>query len=651
MLRKISVVLAVMLGVLTASAAAAQGKPNIVFIMADDLGYESVRTYGGESYATPNMDALAAGGVKFTNAYATPLCTNTRIQLMTGKYQQRVWQAFGVMPKGERVIGQYMKQAGYGTIMVGKWQLTSYDDIGFPGAENRRNIGMHPSMAGFDEWSLFHTGHTEDKGSRYADPTIETHAGFLSDTKGKYGPDLYVNHLLDYIDRKAGGDTPFFAYYAMALPHGPFNPTPDSPEWADPAKRKLTETRFYGDMVEYGDKLLGKVLAKLEEKGIADNTLVIFYSDNGTHSSIMSQADGRWLQGGKGYTNQLGIRVPLMARWTGKTPVGAVSEALVDTTDFLPTILAAAGASNVVKEPIDGHSFLPQILGAKGSAREWSYLHHETRPGGDKDRYHLIRMAQDGRYKLFEDGRMFRIDYGADIYEEHPLMPEDDDQPMRAARRSLQAVLDGMKPYKLFDPAEMPRPNPALDLFARNAFVETFGRVVMEAETVPFLADESWHEENFVPGFSGRGYVRSLRDQPDAPTKGILRFPFQTVGEGKWLMSIRHRFDHADPEAKGSVWVRLNGGKWRAYETTAGAPHSGWRWPLAGEAGLMEAPFDLARGDYVLEVAPRSDNLKLDKIILYREDRDGEMVKKELPESEYTPWIQIEAVPDQAPIL
>lgn len=648
MVRHISLVIALLAGLLAGGAALAEDRPNIVLIMADDLGWESVGAYGGQSYATPNIDALAARGLTFERAYATPLCTNTRLQLMTGKYQQRYWEAFGTFPRSERTFGHYMRAAGYATAMVGKWQLTSYDGRDYPGAEARRDIGMHPRDAGFDEWALFHTGHTEDKGSRYADPTIETHEGFLGDTKGQYGPDISVARLVDFIDRKGRAGQPFFAYYAMALPHGPFNPTPDSPEWADPATRMDTDERHYGPMVEYMDKLVGRILSALEERRLSEDTLVLFYSDNGTHPTILSQADGRWLQGGKSYTNELGIRVPLVAYWKGRTPAGGTTQALVDSTDFLPTMLAAARRPDLLGEPIDGISFLPLLLGEEGPQREWSYLHFETRPGFDKDRFYLQRLAFDGVYKLYEDGRLFAQD-ASDIYENASSMPADDTPEAHAARSKLQAVLDSMKPYSLFDPATVPRTDPAMELLAECAFLSSLGYVVMEAESVPAPRDESWRVENMVPGFTGKGYIRALRDQSGEPAKGILRFPFQTLIDGEWQIGIRFRNDHSDPAKTPGLWVRLDGGPWRAHRALPQDGHAGWRWSLAGEGGALGRPVQFARGSHTIQIAPMDDNLKVDRIVAWHEARDGAAIRETYPESDFNPWIRVEAKPDPAP--
>lgn len=222
-------------------------RPNVVLILADDLGYETVGCYGGTSYATPNLDQLARDGIRFDHAYAMPLCTNTRIQLMTGNYNNRNWKAFGILDPQADTFAHQMQRAGYKTCMAGKWQLTSYDPPDFPGAQLRRSTGMRVEAAGYDEYSLWHTGHTEAKGSRYADPVVYENGEFRGDTEGEYGPDLWVKFIGDFMRRHR--DEPFFVYYSMALPHNPMVPTPDSPEWKDPARRHSDETPFAADMI------------------------------------------------------------------------------------------------------------------------------------------------------------------------------------------------------------------------------------------------------------------------------------------------------------------------------------------------------------------------------------------------------------------
>ncbi len=206
------------------ATAPAQRAPNVVLIMADDLGVECLGSYGGTSYKTPVLDKLAREGIRFTHAYAQPLCANTRLQLMTGLYNHRNWIAFGILDPSSKTFGHWMQEAGYKTCIAGKWQLQSYDPPDYPGAEKRRGIGMKPEDAGFDEYCLWHTGHTELKGSRYSNPVINENGKLRDDLEGRYGPDIWVEYINGFMERHV--DEPFFIYYPMALPHWPMVPTP-----------------------------------------------------------------------------------------------------------------------------------------------------------------------------------------------------------------------------------------------------------------------------------------------------------------------------------------------------------------------------------------------------------------------------------------
>jgi arylsulfatase A-like enzyme len=383
------------------SALAQNTKPNVVLIMADDLGYECLGCYGGTSYRTPNLDRMAQTGVRFSHAYAQPLCTPTRIQLMTGQHNFRNWRAFGVMDPEEKTFGHMMQNAGYKTAIAGKWQLFSYEGPGSP----RRGLGMLPEQSGFDEYLLWHDRHTETKGSRYGNPVINDNGKLRAATKDKYGPDLFADYLCGFMERNR--ERPFFAYYPMALTHGPFNPTPRSKDW-EKGDRLKNDPKYFGDMVEYMDGVVGRVLKKIDDLGIASRTLVLFYSDNGTDRGLKSKMGDRVIEGGKGFTTEAGMHVPLIARWSGAAKAGAVCPDLIDSTDFIPTITAATGAKWFEDRPLDGRSFLPQIRGDRGQAREALFAHYDPHPGC-KVNFTPTRLAWDHKWKLYMDGRLFNL--------------------------------------------------------------------------------------------------------------------------------------------------------------------------------------------------------------------------------------------------
>ena len=413
-------------------------KPNVIMIMADDLGYECLGVYGSLSYETPHLDRMAEEGVLFSDAHAIPLCTPTRVSLMTGKYNFRNWKAFGILDPNARTFGHWMRDAGYATCIVGKWQLWSYNRIGY--MPEWRSRGMTAENAGFDEYALFHTEHDEQKGSRYSDPDIDVNGTYLKNKEGRYGPDFSVEYMGEFMERHK--NEPFFVYYPMALTHGPLQPTPDSPEW--PEQRHQEDTRFFKDMVEYMDKLIGKIRAKVDQLGLSENTLILFYSDNGTVRGIPSKMkDGTTIIGGKGDPTVYGSHVPLIVSWPGTAKAGHIVSDLVEPNDFIPTILEAAGVPLPEDEIFDGVSFLPQLKGETGNPREWIFIHYNPLPGHGKERFRKWRWAQDHRWKLSEEtGYLF--DLSVDPLEKFPIMVGEGSEAAETARTKLQAVIDSM---------------------------------------------------------------------------------------------------------------------------------------------------------------------------------------------------------------
>ena len=426
-------------------------RPNIVLIMSDDLGYEAIGANGGTSYATPVLDGMAGAGIRFENAHVQPLCTPTRVQLMTGKYNFRNYIGFGLIAPDEVTFGHLFSSAGYKTCIAGKWQLHSYN----PPDEmpEARSTGQKIEDAGFDEFCVWHPHHTEEKGSRYKSPIVYENGEFLENMEGKYGEDVFADYIIDFMERNR--DDPFFVYFPMALTHRPLEPTPDSPEFDDfvpPSNETLgartwakledwdDEARYYKDMVEYHDKVIGRVNAKLEQLGIAEDTLVIYVGDNGSPVEVCSIIHSHTeVCGGKGLTVDRGTHVPLICSWPGTIPSGAVATDLIDASDFLPTILEAAEITPPDDYFIDGRSFLPQLKGETGNPRDWIFFHFEPMSG----RVHrYARFIRDHRWKLYDDGRLF--DLNADPEEEAAFDPADDDGERSEARSRLAPVFEQM---------------------------------------------------------------------------------------------------------------------------------------------------------------------------------------------------------------
>ena len=285
----------------TLAAEPEKDRPNIVLIMADDFGYECVTCNGGESYKTPRLDAMAAGGTRFTECHSQPVCTPTRVQIMTGRCNSRNYWAFGSLHPKELTFGHILSASGYATCVAGKWQISG---------RGTRFPGTHPEESGFDEWCLWEMDE-ETGGSRYWNPTIKANGRLLQNTEGKFGPDIFCDYLLDFISRNK--NRPFFAYYPMALTHGPTHPTPDY----DPATKPQRKLSYFAGMVKYTDKIVGRILDHLESEGLAEDTLVLFTGDNGTDKKLTSRYEGRTVRGGKGRKLDVSTHVPLIASWKG----------------------------------------------------------------------------------------------------------------------------------------------------------------------------------------------------------------------------------------------------------------------------------------------------------------------------------------------
>jgi arylsulfatase A len=357
----------------TRTSGAEQKQPNLIVIMADDLGAKELSCYGHEKHETPHLDRLAKTGVQFNTAYTACICHPTRFEIMTGQYASNngvyhfAGRAGGPNPDSpeEQIVnhltfGKVLKQAGYATAQAGKWQLT----------------GKVPTLVyenGFDEYCMWayahnlpegvkHTGGFEGgtKTSRYWHPSILKNGKKLPTTMDDFGPDIYTDFVIDFARRHKEG--PFFIYYPMALTHSPYYSMPPSnPD----AKEKFRHSKDkFQENVEYMDTLVGRIVEALDQMGIREDTIVMFTGDNGTGGE------------GKGQPTELGARVPMIVNCPGRVKPIGLSGALVDTSDVMPTLVELAGANLPEGHPIDGKSLAPILRGEKADVREWifSYL-------------------------------------------------------------------------------------------------------------------------------------------------------------------------------------------------------------------------------------------------------------------------------------
>jgi arylsulfatase A len=408
------------------TVAAAQqipSKPNVILIMVDDFGYECIGANGSTSYQTPHVDRLAQGGMRFEHCYSQPLCTPTRVQLMTGQYNIRNYVRFGYLDPKQTTFAHQFKRAGYTTGIVGKWQLGG----GFDG----------PKHFGFDEYCLWQLTR---RPPRFANPGLEINGKEVVYNQGEYGPELVNNYALDFVTRHK--DQPFLLYYPMILTHSPFQPTPDSPDWDPKAEGEKVhrDDRHFGEMVNYMDKMVGRLVARLDELKLRERTLIIFIGDNGTGKGIVSKLGDVKVDGGKGQMDDNGMRVPLVVNWPGVVPAGKVSRDLVDSTDHFPTICQAAGIPLSAELNLDGQSYYPQLRGEKGRPREWTYCWYAPNQGKvNKPR----QFARTQRYKLYGDGRFVEVD--SQRFTERKLSAAELPSEAVAARQKLAEVLESFQ--------------------------------------------------------------------------------------------------------------------------------------------------------------------------------------------------------------
>lgn len=441
---------------LCGSAAAAE-RPNIVFIMVDDLGKEWISCYGAEGIETPHVDALARGGMQFENAWCMPQCTPTRVTLLTGQYPFRHgwtnhfdvprWGSGGHFdPQLNASFPHLLRQAGYTTAIAGKWQI---DDF--------RVEPDALDQAGFDEWCVWTGGEAGNPPSdkRYWDPYIYT--GRESRTHaGEFGPDIYCDFVIDFLRRHADG--PMLIYYPMCLTHGPLVATPAEPD----ATGKLAR---HHAMVRTMDGLVGRVVEALDALALRDRTILIFTTDNGSGGGITGTRHGHRVKGAKADMVEAGTAMPFIVNGPGLVPSGVVTDALTDFTDILPTFVELAGTAPDPDSVVDGVSIAPFILGeADDTARDW-ILSMGGHPAAFRDNRVVPAQAYDDRvirnkrWKLWvgtnrQPEKLF--DMENDPWESINLI-DSDDPAVRAARAQLWSVIES-QPTE--DAAPRYRPNP-----------------------------------------------------------------------------------------------------------------------------------------------------------------------------------------------
>jgi len=393
-----------------AAIAAGGRKPNVVVILADDLGYGGIGVQGCRDIPTPYIDSIAAAGVRFTDGYVScPVCSPTRAGLLTGRYQQRFGHEFNPgpggaadpafrLPESETTFPERMKSLGYATGMVGKWHLGQWPD-------------SVPNARGFDFFYGFLGGANAYLGPRGA-PNIQRDGKPVHEEA--YLTDAFGREAVDFIEHHK--DSPFFLYLAFNAVHTPMQAFQDRLDQF--ASIENPRRRIHAAMLSAMDDAIGAVLDKLRELNLEQDTLVIFLSDNGgpTRANTSSNAP---LRGFKGQVLEGGIRIPFMMQWKGRLPAGAVYSKPVISLDLLPTALAAAGGKVDPGWHLDGVNLLP-FVGMAGASDQSAGVPHDSLFWRMGER----RAIRQGDWKLVvgvDDPQFALYNLADDIAEENDL--------------------------------------------------------------------------------------------------------------------------------------------------------------------------------------------------------------------------------------
>ena len=421
-----------------ASLFGASAKPNIVYILADDLGFAELGCNGSDRYKTPNIDALANSGVRFTRFYTVPLCGPSRAMILTGRYgfrsgavtQDACKTIIRTGEKAEVMIPTVLKKAGYASALIGKWgQLTPSgdpSDWGFDHELYYKGSGMY--------WNSKVAKPMSEGGEVRGDPDTYVLDGKTVSVKDdEYIPDLLHKDATAWMEAQKG--RPFFLYYSLSQVHGEILPTPDSAPAPKGESNNQRAQRLLADNIAYMDKLVGKLVAELDRLKLRENTLIVFMGDNGSTKSAAVDATigGRRIEGEKGSMKEGGGLVPFFATWPGVTPSGKVNANVADASDLLPTFAEIAGAPLPTSRVIDGRSLVSQFKGDTKSPRTWAFCQLSNN--------YYVREAG---WKLDQSGTLY--DMKDAPFKEVAVAVDTKDEAAVAARARLSAALTGLNP-------------------------------------------------------------------------------------------------------------------------------------------------------------------------------------------------------------
>jgi arylsulfatase A-like enzyme len=417
----VKLLLTLLLTLSSSIAFAAETRPNIIFILLDNVGQEWFGHFGSTENCTPQMDRLAETGVFFNHCWAPAYCSCSRVQLLTGRYPYQTGWRFhhdaGIYGGGnfdwkrEVTFARMLRDAGYATCIAGKWQINNFNDAGQ--ADCLREHG-------FDEHLITPGGKND---SKYWDPLLIEN-GKSSMRTGGYGPDLFTDFVVDFMKRKR--DQPFLVYYPITLVHMPLPPTPRT------KGQTLPPAENFAENLRYADALIGRVVSALDELKLRERTIVFVAPDNGTPASFTGHTQHGTVRGAMGTLTEPSLDVPLIVNCPALIPAGR-SAPLTDFSDVLPTMAALTHTPLPPGVKIDGHSYAEWLLGKTPTyKRDWIF----TALNDD-------RAVRDQRFKLYSCGDLF--DLNADPQEKTNLAASADPETV-SARTRLQAVLTAMPP-------------------------------------------------------------------------------------------------------------------------------------------------------------------------------------------------------------
>jgi arylsulfatase A-like enzyme len=402
---------------LVTSTARGADRPNIILIMVDDMGRDWVSCYGAK-HQTPNIDRLAQEGVRYETAWSMPICTPTRVTLLTGQYPFRHgwtqhydvprWGGAGLSWTQFTTFARALRDSGYATAIGGKWQIN--------------DLRTQPDVLlqhGFDQhcvWTGAEAGHPETE-ERYWGGHIMTNGQRVS---ANYGPDTINDFLIDFVKRNT--DRPFFAYYPMLLTHGPHGATPQNK--TDPPQDKVS---LFAGNVRYMDQLVGQLISAVDQAGLRENTLVVFTGDNG--SAAAGSLNGETYAKGKGRRADHGAHVPFIVRAPFLASGGRVSRDLIDVTDLYPTFLEVGRAKVPDGMSLDGRSFVPSLRGSDDPFEKRNWIYSQI---GE------FRMVRDWHHIVDNQGSFHDLE--KDPLQQSDVSPLDKQAPHR--RQRLQMILD-----------------------------------------------------------------------------------------------------------------------------------------------------------------------------------------------------------------